>query len=658
MCTLSPLYDGLDTRREEIRVLDIVAVAPRIQCRISKVALLDNPTFDALSYTWGDASQREIIIVNGHSVPVTKNLARAIRSVHYQWSQRGTTQDILQLWADAVCINQSDTKEKEHQIPLMRKIYTTASVVLVWLGSSRDILRNGFDAVEEVAAAESACSPLPNKEQKQFLKEWPTTAKLSHIHGDICGLFYDEYWSRVWTFQEIVLGRTVILIADDISLPFHRLLAVTTFLARYVESVDAYSQDPRSNAELWFAAKPTFDLLDVVSMISEVKESLEALELRSANEGTIEKLNFEDLSVLGYQLSRVCTLATERRASEPKDYVYGFSALLDMRIAPDYSPNTSIASIYCDLTEQALLSGGNMCLLLLDSAGIGHVWDLLPGLPSWAPNFASVSKSAAHGDHQPLIKANWASFVGLDQDRPPLMNRVDGTLTCIGVMIDRFGNIGPGVDCKDRSEWLEWMLELILATILADDSPTLCLEEIVEAALKSTSVSDHFHPPTTIFGTDTASYTDHNILLLVQALENLYDAQGIVGDKETFIHAIIPTNKHYLSGVTMHSAYEYLKSYDKSYQSQLMKGWWDICAVVRGLRIAMTSTCHFGLFPPRIQTGDMIAMFNTCTNPAVLRKLDDGYAFVGWCYISHYDGRAIDTMIKDGLGVLESIKLR
>lgn len=40
----------------------------------------------------------------------------------------------LNLWIDAICINQHDLAEKARQIPLMTRIYSTAARVLVWLG--------------------------------------------------------------------------------------------------------------------------------------------------------------------------------------------------------------------------------------------------------------------------------------------------------------------------------------------------------------------------------------------------------------------------------------------------------------------------------------------------------------------------------------------
>jgi hypothetical protein len=68
------------------------------------------------------------------------------------------------IWIDQICINQSDIKERGQQLTLMGQIYSSCSVVLVWLG-------------------------------EQFLKSvtLPT-------------LMDPEWFGRAWVFQEIVLA--------------------------------------------------------------------------------------------------------------------------------------------------------------------------------------------------------------------------------------------------------------------------------------------------------------------------------------------------------------------------------------------------------------------------------------------------------------------
>ncbi|KAH8722981.1 heterokaryon incompatibility, partial [Phaeosphaeriaceae sp. PMI808] len=85
--------------------------------------------FDALSYSWGSSTGRDMIMINGANVPVTMNLNAALRRV------RNTERTKL-LWVDALCINQTDIDEKNVQVMRMKKIYTESSRVLVWLGDA------------------------------------------------------------------------------------------------------------------------------------------------------------------------------------------------------------------------------------------------------------------------------------------------------------------------------------------------------------------------------------------------------------------------------------------------------------------------------------------------------------------------------------------
>ena len=47
----------------------------------------------------------------------------------------------LTLWIDAVCINQNDISERNHQVLLMGDIYRGATTVLSWLGSHPELVR-------------------------------------------------------------------------------------------------------------------------------------------------------------------------------------------------------------------------------------------------------------------------------------------------------------------------------------------------------------------------------------------------------------------------------------------------------------------------------------------------------------------------------------
>jgi hypothetical protein len=62
------------------------------------------------------------------------NLLDALRRL------RSTSKSRL-LWIDAICINQRNLDERAEQVPLMGKIYSGASKVVVWVGEEDDASR-------------------------------------------------------------------------------------------------------------------------------------------------------------------------------------------------------------------------------------------------------------------------------------------------------------------------------------------------------------------------------------------------------------------------------------------------------------------------------------------------------------------------------------
>jgi hypothetical protein len=108
---------------------------------------LDNagPSYEALSYAWGNQAATEPISCIGPS-GVASNRKRTIRNLRPSLHQVLVTRHLLSclehlrsttsrwLWIDAICINQHDNDEKAIQVPLMSEIFPRAKRVLIWLG--------------------------------------------------------------------------------------------------------------------------------------------------------------------------------------------------------------------------------------------------------------------------------------------------------------------------------------------------------------------------------------------------------------------------------------------------------------------------------------------------------------------------------------------
>jgi ankyrin repeat protein len=189
--TSHPAYTEL--RENRIRLLKILPIqADRtIRCRLEEVSLDDEPTYTAISYTWGSQHGCHTLIVNDHSLLVPKNLWRFLNSA------RAVDGDLLGwLWIDMLSINQADIPERGHQVSLMPVIFGTASLVNVWLGPAY----HGSDA------ALIALSRNSNhwKSLSQRRKVWA-----SHVGSGIRELCQRPYWKRLWVFQELRLAPQI-----------------------------------------------------------------------------------------------------------------------------------------------------------------------------------------------------------------------------------------------------------------------------------------------------------------------------------------------------------------------------------------------------------------------------------------------------------------
>ena len=123
-----------------------------IQCELFDYSLQDqgkgSHLYEALSYAWGSLKKTCSISINKQNLAVTENLHVALLRL-----QDSSLERIL--WVDAVCINQSNLEEQEHQVQLMAKIYSKAHRVIVWLGPEAVDTEGALEGIRLAASEES-----------------------------------------------------------------------------------------------------------------------------------------------------------------------------------------------------------------------------------------------------------------------------------------------------------------------------------------------------------------------------------------------------------------------------------------------------------------------------------------------------------------------
>lgn len=156
------IYQPLNQATRETRLLTLLPAAldanvdAPLECNLTTMPLDtvaigdDGEEFQALSYTWGEPGGERSVIISGIEMKISPNLYDALRTFRDENVRPGC------LWVDAICINQDDVAEKNHQVPLMGDIYGFAGGVHVWLGWERtetvrliDRLNSGMWQAEE-----------------------------------------------------------------------------------------------------------------------------------------------------------------------------------------------------------------------------------------------------------------------------------------------------------------------------------------------------------------------------------------------------------------------------------------------------------------------------------------------------------------------------
>jgi hypothetical protein len=172
-----------------------------IKCIMRTYNPNDHAHYTALSYTWGDTKTHADIEINGARIPVRENLWDFLR----QQLDHG---NYGPFWIDTLCIQQSDMRERNHQVQMMRSIYSDARLVLVWLGKKSEDSDLAIRALEGINLSDSFTDEEDPRQSfvngaKNMMTWTPEEAR------SISSLCRRRYWSRMWIIQEVLLARDV-----------------------------------------------------------------------------------------------------------------------------------------------------------------------------------------------------------------------------------------------------------------------------------------------------------------------------------------------------------------------------------------------------------------------------------------------------------------
>ncbi|KAF5541435.1 heterokaryon incompatibility 6 OR allele [Fusarium mexicanum] len=521
------------------------------------------------------------------------------------------------IWADAICINQDDVKERGQQVALMGQIFSGAWQVVVWLGEESDrclcgntvleaslsSVSNAFSGICTVVndwlvqagqeALEATYSEISKDGQSTMLRA--NTDDVEDNRSAMIQLFRRRWFSRIWVLQEAVLARHAVVQLGSYQIPWEWVgLAAAIVVHKPELSPRGYSRD----------------MIPTGTMNSYLMYRL------SISQKCFPRLEFSFAQLL--QVSR------HFQSKEPKDKIYGLLGIettdsVGKQIVPDYRDTTTSEKVFEDVARLILTSASPLTFL----SGAG---DFDCSRPSWVPSWDerrpwTILPTKQHPGFQ--------CASGASMELGPDMKA--GELVLKGVVVDQITSMQEHRDYWGIFDRNDKSRENFL------NQPRWSKEAWTKCAMTLTCGGDGRAYP---IDDEVAHLADlaalvlsgsaHWIIRDLIALRDVIEPEGVDMTQAGYLEEIVAggSSRRYISAVEP----------------------------VRDLyRLFKTASKDFGIGPVDMKIGDKLCVLFGAEVPFLLRPKEDGYEVVGECYV--YDlmhGEVLEKLAADPDGQLKA----
>ncbi|KAK6217260.1 heterokaryon incompatibility protein [Colletotrichum tabaci] len=678
------VYSELPTENS-IRLIQITPDGSKSQgftLQLKTCTLDDVPPFWALSYTWGSSDfddgsdslttpetryvqvecegrglevgetlfdfltqvKDDMINVSGsppqHRIPPRDNTASPRHRLLFPANP-------LNLWVDAICIDQRSSREKSHQVQLMGRIYEAARNVVVWLGSAEpnDNVSWVFDTFVPVIRAEARSSAtvallqeigpeLDHPEAtrllgRDFCDRWRRS------YPDYFAFFLRKRWlTRGWVVQEAALPAPadIVLQCGAAQFPWSRANRLSAFILMVRWDAELIGRLGRRLPD-WERRPGTIDRL-----WNPVQNSLPAFGGDTVGRRMAEWQRQRWGASTDEEIRHAEVLHTFHRLriyrfENPVDHIYGALGLVgrilgpryEVGVVPSYSVPVELA--YTRVTAWLLPHLPNLDVLGLAGIAEGR----RENLPSWVPDFsfhgpghyASLQRLRQLANGCRPFHPFDASGTHVASGRHGARSEEPAALTLQGVLIDEIRETrsleqsGHGVitdvswllDFCDRRGFYrltgQRFAEVAVATLTADLEPEQgygdALVQWVRRCISYNATTGHQGGP-----------TDPDTLDKLRA-KSAHPGAGGHGDPFITLG----------DALAMSAEEDFVSRLTDDPVSKIVQ------SITPGRRVLETKRGYLGLGPAAAMAGDEVWLIQGSRMPLVLRKTPAGTAAVG-----------------------------
>ena len=398
------LIQELDHLRLETRLMRLRRGPPgsNLECKLQIQSLssdVDSPSYEALSYVWGDVPGKQKLYIDDAQYEITSNLALALSHLRYEDRDR-------LLWVDAVCINQDNLKERGHQIRLMGSVYAGASSVLIWLGP-------------ETHDSAQALQDLKTLSQDKHFSELDLYGKMADDGqtwipapaeriDPLANLLKRSYWSRMWVVQEIVRAKKATVFCGASSIDWETCLNVRNNWPKHSRNccnTECGLMDPH--------------IRRVMNWIS----------------SSWRRYEDTDADLLSH-----LNITRGLNATDPRDKIFGALGLVRDETSfldPDYKSEYPV--VFREWTAKMIETTGHLEVLLHTNFALRHQ-DVASWVPDWTKYNSSVRFQAERLQHHQHISRSFSAD-GCSEVGPAFFT-IGNSLRLAGFHLDNVAKVG------------------------------------------------------------------------------------------------------------------------------------------------------------------------------------------------------------------------
>ena len=431
-------------------VLPATSKSAAIDCVLCHESLDNNPQYEALSYTWGDMADTRDIRVDGKSFTVTKNLFVALQHLRSRSSPRV-------IWIDALCINQNDIPERNHQGQQMRDIYKQASEVLIWLGPESNTTATAIHFMSEIplwinGRYPDLLDPYDTLSRKDYVTSRLKTLLLLDDFRErwiaLSQFLERPWWGRIWVSQEVAVASKMRFFCGSLVIQMPIIEDFINFWQSYHLMMGPIAAETGTIRNP-FINKLYFHMIKLVVLACNRRHFQQSI-----SQGT------------PVDITHLIATSSFMNSTDPRDRIFALLGMTfdsrygDHLLVADYSLTTR--EVYINVTTHILRSRQTLDILNHVSHDSIEREDSTPGeavhsLPSWVPDWSRLVGSGSIQMYS-LKEGDIIYQAGLDRVSPvPIQICMDERVLVVkGVLLDSILSIGSRAGNSITSVFEQW----------------------------------------------------------------------------------------------------------------------------------------------------------------------------------------------------------